>query len=146
MEPGRRLTFEEFRDAILAMAGRLDESVSAARSISHARHYARRRTVFGVVDRVALPGFYRYFDFPSSDAHTPERHETTIPQQALYLMNNSFVMDQAGYLARRTAAPTATPTERILSLYRLVFYGDPAAEELAIWNSWRPPANQRGGD
>ena len=127
----RRLTFEEFRDALLATAGRLDDSVGG-RPIDLTRAGVRRRTVFGIVDRVALPGFYRYFDFPSSDAHTPERHETTIPQQALYLMNNTFVMDQAGCLARRTKSPMATPTERITSLYRLVFGRNPSAEELAL--------------
>ena len=137
----RRLTFEEFRDALLTTAGRLDDAVSG-RPIDLTHAGARQRTVFGVVDRVSLPGFYRYFDFPSADAHTPERHETIIPQQALYLMNNTFVLDQAGYLARRTESPPATPTARIMALYRLVYGRRPTAEELAIGLQFVASANR----
>ncbi len=125
----RRLSFEEMRDSMLAAAGRLDVSVGG-RPIDLTTTAARRRTVYGAVDRIALPGFYRSFDFPGRDAHAPERHETTVPQQALYMMNNSFIMDQAAYLARRTEL--LAPTERIAALYRLVYGRRPATEELAL--------------
>src|SRR5438874_7591126 len=127
----RRLSFEELRDSMLAAAGRLDTSVGG-RPVDLTSSAARRRTVFGTVDRIALPGFYRYFDFPGRDAHAPERHETTVPQQALYMMNNSFIMDQAAHLARRSESPAKTPAERIASLYQLVYGRRPNAEELAL--------------
>jgi hypothetical protein len=38
---------------------------------------------------------FRVFDLASPDAHTPERHFTTVPQQALYLMNSPFAMQAA---------------------------------------------------
>jgi Protein of unknown function (DUF1553)/Protein of unknown function (DUF1549)/Planctomycete cytochrome C len=126
----RRLTFEEFRDSLLAAGGRLDAGVGG-RPIDLSRAGSGRRTVYGVVDRMNLPEYYHYFDFPSADAHVSERHETIIPQQALYLMNNAFVMDQAVHLARR-AAPQSAASERIAALYRLVYGRRPSAEELSL--------------
>ena len=125
----RRLTFEEFRDSILATSGRLDETLGG-RSFDLTRAGSERRTIFGIVDRMNLPGFYRNFDFPSSDAHTPERHETLIPQQALFLMNSAFIMDRATDLAGRTASQT--PTERVTAMYKLVYSRAPSAAELAL--------------
>src|SRR5205823_872921 len=97
-----RLAFEEIRDSLLAAAGQLDDAVGG-RPIDLTTSGARRRTVFGTVDRITLPEFYRAFDFPSPDAHVAGRHETTTPQQALYMMNSAFVMDRAAALARRAA-------------------------------------------
>ena len=126
----RRLGFEELRDSLLAAAGRLDETVGG-RPEDLTKSSARRRTVFGTVDRITLPGFYRYFDFPGADAHVPERHETIVAQQALFLMNNGFVMDQASHVARRTAG-TEDAAARLDQLYRLTLGRSPRAEERAL--------------
>jgi Protein of unknown function (DUF1553)/Protein of unknown function (DUF1549)/Planctomycete cytochrome C len=128
----RRLSFEEIRDSVLATAGRLDDTASG-RPIDLTKAGSRGRTIYGTVDRITLPGFYRYFDFPGRDAHTAERHETITPQQALYMMNNTFMMDQAAHLARRIESlAKAPPAERIAALYRLVYARSPSAEELAL--------------
>lgn len=60
---------------------------------------AKRRTVYGFIDRLEVPGLYRAFDFPSPDASSPQRDTTTIPQQALFLMNHPFVIACARQLA-----------------------------------------------
>ena len=128
----QRLSFEELRDSLLATAGRLDITIGGPPS-DLTKNIVRRRTVFGAVDRVTLPGFYRYFDFPGADAHVPERHETIVAQQALYLMNNGFVMDQASHVARRTAAVDASDSAaRIDLLYRLILGRSPKSEERAL--------------
>ncbi len=136
----RRLTFEELRDSLLAAAGRLDPTIGG-RPHDLVKNSVRRRTVFGTVDRVTLPGFYRYFDFPGADAHVPERHETIVAQQSLYLMNNGFVMEQATHAARRTVwfdAPRRSPESkidpatRIEALYRFILGRRPTAEELSL--------------
>ena len=54
-----------------------------------------RRTVYGFIDRQNLDGLYRTFDFAVPDATSPKRFVTTVPQQALFLMNSPFVQEQA---------------------------------------------------
>src|SRR5262249_18465629 len=64
---------------------------------------------------------FRTFDLASPDAHTPKRHTTTVPQQALYLMNHPFTHEQARALAARTdVASMPTPEKKIERLYLLV--------------------------
>ncbi|MFT5499555.1 MAG: hypothetical protein ACI9TH_004971, partial [Kiritimatiellia bacterium] len=123
----RRLSFEELRDSILAASGRLDVSIGG-RPADLSNPSIRRRTVFGKVDRITMPGFYRYFDFPGADAHVAERHATIVPQQALFLMNNGFVMDQAHHAAVQTAA-VGDSAARIDILYRQILGRSPSGEE-----------------
>ncbi len=128
----RRLGFEELRDSCLQSAGRLDLQLGGRPSdLSHG--ISRRRTLYGAVDRVAMPAFFRYFDFPGADAHAPARLETAIPQQALYLMNNSFVLEQAAALAQRSSgALEQSPAHRIQSVFQLALGRRPTPEELSL--------------
>ncbi|WP_020468695.1 PSD1 and planctomycete cytochrome C domain-containing protein [Zavarzinella formosa] len=126
----RRLGFEEVRDSLLTAAGRLDP-LGGGLADDLTRPNAYRRTVYGMVDRLSLPGFFRNFDFPSADAHVPGRFETAGPQQALFLMNDRFVLDRAADLARRTES-AKTPEERITTIYRLTYGRAPSAEELSL--------------
>jgi hypothetical protein len=94
--------------------------------------YSRRRTVYGLVDRQNLPGLFRVFDFAVPDAHSPQRYATTVPQQALYLMNHPFVSEQAQYVARRADITSLVePTQRIERLYLLLFGRAPSSDEIA---------------
>ena len=45
---------------------------------------------------------FRAFDFASPDTHSPQRFATTVPQQALFMMNSPFVIEQAKALAAET--------------------------------------------
>ncbi len=93
----RRLSFEEFRDSLLAVAGRLDLRVGGRASDLFAEDGTvhRRRTLYGLVDRQFLPATFRVFDFANPDLHIPVRSETTVPQQALFALNHPFVAQQA---------------------------------------------------
>jgi hypothetical protein len=95
--------------------------------------FATRRAVYGFIDRQNLPGVFRTFDFASPDSSTPQRHNTTVPQQALYLMNSPFVVEQARHLAARPdVVARATKEERIDYLYRIL-YGRPSdADEVTM--------------
>jgi len=71
------------------------------------------RTIYGVVDRNNLANVYRIFDFASPDTHSPQRFQTSVPQQSLYLMNSPFIIGQARRLAAATAPPGDGTPERI---------------------------------
>jgi hypothetical protein len=129
----RRLEFEELRDALLAVSGRLDRRQGGrAVELTTAPNIARR-TVYGFIDRQNLPGLFRVFDFASPDSSSPQRYTTTVPQQALFLMNSPFVVEQARHLiARLDVAARKDPRDRIRQLYALLFGRKPESDEIDL--------------
>jgi len=126
----RRLDFESMRDAFITAGGELDERMGGPATEMFAEPFMRRRTLYGIIERQNLPGVMRSFDFAGPDTHAPRRYETTVPQQALYLMNSPFAIDQARRLAARTEA--TEPQQRIHRLYELVYQREPEADEVAL--------------
>src|SRR5258708_35420364 len=96
-----RLESEPLRDSLLFAAGQLDEAPGGPAVDLFKSPLSRRRTLYGFIDRQNLPGTLRTFDFASPDAHAPQRFSTTVPQQALFLLNSPFVQEQAKALAAR---------------------------------------------
>lgn len=125
--PRRRMEFEPLRDRLLTAAGRLDLSIGGRSVMIH--QDAVRRGLYAYVDREDMPGLLASFDLPSPDASQAIRAQTTVPQQALFLLNAKFVIEQAEALAKRTADQTDA-TERIKSLYRIALSRQPDAIEL----------------
>jgi mono/diheme cytochrome c family protein len=126
----RRLDFEALRDALLAVSGRLDRTVGGppVKDILSAK--GNRRTVYGFLDRLNLPGLYRTFDFPSPDTSSPQRAVTTVAPQALFLMNNPFVLDCARRLLQRPEVAAEQDTQRrVERLYQVVYGRAPNAAE-----------------
>ncbi len=129
----QRLDLEAMRDSILAVAGRLDRRPGGPPVRLTEAPFPVRRSVYGFVDRQNLPGLFRTFDFASPDAHTPQRHSTTVPQQALFLMNSPFLLEQARHLAARPdVAGEADLARRIARLYRLLYGRGPEPDETAL--------------
>ncbi len=128
----RRLEFEALRDSMLMVAGRLDQSRGGLPKNVISTPFVRCRTIYGFIDRQNLPGVFRTFDFASPDTSTPKRHQTTVPQQALYLMNSPFVIEQATHLAFRDEITSAGGLEAgIVRLYGIVCGREPDADEVA---------------
>jgi hypothetical protein len=127
-----RLDFEELRDSLLAVGGRLDPRLGGPAVDLTTAPFAGRRSVYGFIDRQNLPGLFRTFDFATPDASAPQRYTTTVPQQALFLMNSPFVVEQARRLAGQPdllALPQ--PEERIAYLYRRLYGRAPERDEAA---------------
>ena len=129
--PRVRLDFESMRDSILAFSGNLDRKVGGLQ-FDIEDPDANRRTLYGYIDRQYMPGIFRTFDHPSPDVSSPGRFETTVPQQALFLMNNPFMIRNAASLAERINSGNSESLEkRIQKAYRIVYQRDPSDEELA---------------
>jgi len=125
----RRLDWESMRDSFLAVSGKLDPAIGG----KPVPFTAPRRTLYGYIDRLNIPGMLRAFDMASVDAHSPQRHQTTVPQQALFLMNSPFMVDQSRALGKRPeVAAAADAPGRVRALYRIVFGRDPSDEEIAL--------------
>ena len=129
----KRLEFEPMRDAMLAVAGRLDTRLGGRSASLVEPPYTTRRSVYGYIDRQYLDRTLRTFDFASPDASEPARPETTVPQQALFLMNSTFITDQAqAMLARDDVKSIDDDASRVRRLYQIVFARDGTPEEVAL--------------
>ena len=128
----KRLDFEAMRDSVLSVSGNLTLK-QGGRSVHIAnKPDARCRTVYGFVDRQNLPNLFRTFDFAGPDTTCPQRFTTTVPQQALYLLNSPFIEAQAKRLSARSGVTSADDEERIRVIYRLAYQREPSAAELAL--------------
>ena len=134
----QRLDFESMRDSVLAVAGSLGPDFGGPSSPIESPAFSSRRTLYGLIDRQNLDGVYRTFDFAVPDATSPRRFVTTVPQQALFLMNSPFLHEQARRLSgevfvesgsRRAAA---NPRIAVRRLYRRVLGRLPDGDELAL--------------
>ena len=117
------------RDAMLATTGELDATIGGkpAELLTAAN---TRRTLYGLVDRQFLPSTFRVFDFANPDIHIAQRHATTVPQQALFFLNNTFVAARARALvAHPIIANDPSSLGRVNGLFRAVFQRSPTSEE-----------------
>ena len=129
----KRLDFEAMRDTFLALGGGVDLTQGGRPVDLTTEPFTSRRTIYGFVERQNLPGLFRTFDFASPDTTSPQRFATTVPQQALFLMNSPFVVQQAGKLiARPEVNRAASVDEKLERLHRICFQRAPEKEELSL--------------
>ena len=140
--PARRLEAESIRDAILAVSGRLDRTLYGP-SIHPYREQPKdyrklhqgpldgngRRSIYLKVTRHEGVRFLEIFDFPNPMMARGTRDVTNVPPQALALMNDPFVVDQAGVWADRLMARTASVEARIEAMFRTALGRLPDAVE-----------------
>jgi hypothetical protein len=130
--PVRRLEGESIRDAILTVSGRLDRGLYGP-SIQPYREEPKdyrklhqgpldgngRRSIYLKVTRHEGSRFLETFDFPNPTVARGNRDITNVPPQALALLNDPFVTDQAGFWADRLMAEQAPTIEsRLDSMFR----------------------------
>jgi len=124
----RRLGYEELRDTLAALSGRLDSRMGGkAVDQFPAEGSPVRRTIYGLIDRQFVPGVMRMFDFANPDLHAPQRSETTVPQQALFALNHPFVASQTRALANHLDGPNNAG--KVRNLYRATFQREPTTAE-----------------
>ena len=129
----RRLDFEATRDALLAVSGGLDERIGGPPMPSLMSLASNRRTLYGFIDRLNLPGIYRTFDFPDPTTTSPRRDQTTVAPQALFLMNHPFVIGAADGILHRASMTTSNDANtRVERLYRLIYSRSPGDPERVL--------------
>ena len=137
----RRLSIEQWRDAVLFVSGELDWE--GGRSLELDDPANRRRTVYARVSRLKLNDLLMQFDYPDANVHAEKRSATTTATQKLFMLNSPFMLNQARALATRLAEPAAeTEASRVRKAYRLL-YGREADERetrLALEFLGKPPA------
>lgn len=96
----RRLSVEMWRDAMLSVAGKLNEQVGGE-SLDVQDLKSLRRSVYAKVSRLELDSMLQMFDFPDPNVHAANRSETTTPLQKLFTLNSPFIVRRADELAAR---------------------------------------------
>jgi cytochrome c553 len=129
----RRLEFESLRDSLLAIGGTLNTNMYGRPVELEREPYSTRRTIYGKVDRSNVADDLINFDFANPDLPTGRRHETTVPQQALFLMNSPLVVEQAKKLVTLAEfSACQDDTTRIQLLYERVYQRPPRPEEISL--------------
>jgi hypothetical protein len=152
----KRLDGESIRDGLLSVSGRLDTTMEGEPIPIHLTTFmdgrgrpgqsgpldgAGRRSLYVAVRRNFISPFMLAFDTPVPFSTMGRRNVSNVPAQALILMNDPFVIEQAGLWAKRTlnevppGGPPASPAEwtsaRIDRMYRVAFARGPSEAELA---------------
>ena len=140
----RRMDAEAIRDNILAVSGDLDLRVpDGSPMVKVEGQFARRpafdpqtmtmpyRSVYLPIVRDSLPDALAVFDMAEPTLVTGVREETTVPSQALFLLNAPFVIDAAIKATARIPAASRTQDERIESAFRLILGRMPTTSEVA---------------
>ena len=108
-----RLDAESLRDAMLSTAGALDLTMGGKtfpENLSSDYGFVfnePRRSIYAPVFRNSLPEMFEAFDFANPSMVTGRRNVSTVATQALFLMNNPFVREQAQRAAERLLAESA---------------------------------------
>ncbi len=139
----RRLDAESIRDGILAVSGRLDLKAPNGSPLSGMsdtdlgraartalKGDSRHRSVYLPIVRDMLPEALDLFDFAEPSLVVAAREVTTVPSQALYMLNSPFIQENAAAFAKRFQGTSADPKERITAAYLTAFSRPPTAAEV----------------
>jgi hypothetical protein len=126
----RRLTIEQWRDAILFVSGELSPENGKSLELDDAENF--RRTVYARISRLKLNDLLMQWDYPDANVHAEKRSATTTPMQKLFVLNSPFMIARASALAARVKRETSgNEAARIKRAYQLVFGRAPDRAERA---------------
>lgn len=146
----RRLEAEPLRDSVLAVSGKLNGEMfgpgiypridpdvintgSRPRWPLDAKddHSTWRRSVYIFVKRSVILPLIEVFDCPATVVSGPARAVSTVSPQALALMNNEFVLQQAGFFAERAAKEAgADKRAQVVRAFKIALNRPPDAKEI----------------
>lgn len=148
----RRRDAEGIRDGILALSGRLDLTAPQGTSVPvHLTPYMDgrgkpgvsgpldgdgKRSIFLAVRRNFPTPFLTVFDFPTPAAPFGARNQSNVPAQALALLNDPFVHEQAKHWANRLLAKPSSFEERIEFVYRHALSRSATKQEFEKWSAF----------
>ena len=156
----RAASAEVMRDSILAIAGELDRErrESSVKSLgmyaietSGKRHPSlsqtgdlRQRSIYMPVIRGAVPPSLAIFDLPNPDLVTGTRSETTVPTQALFMLNSDFIRDMSQAMSARVCSDHDEAAPLIQSLYQRILIRSADADDLASAEDYITNLTSRG--
>ena len=138
----RRMSIEQFRDAVLAVSGELDPA--GGKSLELGDENNQRRTVYARVSRRELDKTMMLFDYPDANVHASARSSSTTAPQKLYVLNSPFVITRAKALAARLEAGAENDSDRIEAAFQMLYARRPSEAESALGLSFLAAADADG--
>ena len=139
----KRLEAEPLRDTILLVSGQLDRAAlgnTIKKGTTAERDYVFddvRRSVYTPIFRNRLNELFEVFDFPDPNMVMGKRNISTVPTQALFMMNSPFIMMQARHAATLALKDaTLTDAQRIELAYRKSLGRVPTARERELASAY----------
>jgi hypothetical protein len=137
----RRLSAEELRDSMLSAAGRLELQIGGKATMDLNRP---RRSLYIQTVRADRRNFSTVFDAADPSQCVGLRNVTTVAPQALFMLNNGFVTENARHCAAKLLAETPDDQRaRIHRAYEALLARSPTEQELSIAEKFLETANQR---
>jgi hypothetical protein len=128
--PSRRLTAEELRDSMLAVTGRLEPTIGGKATMDLHRP---RRSLYVQTVRADRRNFSTLFDAADPAQCVGQRNVTTVAPQALFMLNNAFVSENAGHFAAKLSMEaTIDEPSRIQRAYSILFGRSASENEIAV--------------
>lgn len=130
----KRLRAEDIRDAILFVAGSLDESqggsgIKPGTKIEYGYKFTSdRRSIYLPVFRNTLPEVFEVFDFADPNIQRGSRTTSTVASQALWMMNHPFVLKQSRLAAKKQLADHRSEVAQWVGQATFEVLGRPATE------------------
>lgn len=138
----KRLEYEAMRDGMLQVSGELETRMGGPPQSPNEKKPSNRRAVYGFIDRQNVSPELNTFDFANPNIHSPKRVETTVPQQALFALNDPFVLARSKKIADsiQQQFKITDHAEKVARLlYQQILSRDPQPEELATVVSFLTP-------
>ncbi|MHC4993670.1 MAG: DUF1553 domain-containing protein, partial [Planctomycetota bacterium] len=129
----KRLSVEAWRDAVLANAGLLDDSLGGE-SFEADRAGEHRRTVYSAVSRLELNPMLALFDFPDPNSHAAQRSTTTTPLQKLFVRNSPLMNEAANALGQALEEDASRSSTRraVMRAYQRLYARRATREEIDL--------------
>jgi hypothetical protein len=141
----RRLDAEALRDTILALGGTLDRTrpgphpfpeastwrFTAHRQFNQVCYPSNHRSVYLMVQRLHAHPYLSLFNGPDTSPSTPMRDTSTVPLQALFLLNNELIHQESSGFGEALIERESDASARVRQAFLSAFARPPSDAELA---------------
>ena len=132
----RRLDIEAWRDATLAVAGKLDRTLGGPPGSADGKQQRLpedpshgRRTLYCFISRFEPNHTLTLFDMPDPNVTNERRTLSTLPQQQLFVLNSQFMVAMSKAFADRLATEAPAAAARIDRAWKLAYARSPSTDE-----------------
>lgn len=163
----KRLDAEVIRDSILQVSGELEKKPPYGSIVAEQGHVVaggraffrtssgnpydpveKYRSVYLPVVRDLIPSFMKAFDFTESMIPMPNRERNDTPTQALFMLNNKFVVVHSDLMAKKLRRESSNRDEQIKLAFLYCYGRVPFSSELSsarnLYNAFRSSKDLNG--